>query len=68
MAQLLAQFSITKSADESFMLHIEDEAGTTIELEATYDQLDLIAESIEEHLENDLEDPDLVDDEATNEI
>lgn len=63
MAQALAQFTITRTPDDQFLIHIEDEDGQTLELEATYDQLDVIAEAIEEHLEEDMEDHDLADDE-----
>lgn len=52
MARTLARFTITDAGDD-YMLHIEDEAGETIEITATYEQLDLIAESIDEHLDED---------------
>ena len=42
MARTLARFTITDAGDD-YMLHIEDEAGETIEITATYEQLDLIA-------------------------
>lgn len=63
MAMTLAQFTITKTPDDQFLIHIEDEDGQTLEFEASYDQLDLIQEAIEEHLEGDLDDPDALDDE-----
>lgn len=62
MAQTLARFTITKAIDDSFMLHIEDDSGTTLELEATYDQLDLIVEAIDEQLSADVDDHDEVED------
>lgn len=52
MAKGLARFTIEPTAD-GYMLHIEDEDGETLELEASVEQLDLIAEAIEEHLEED---------------
>lgn len=64
MAQSLARFAVTKTADESFLLHIEDDSGETLELEATYDQLDLIMEAIDEQLEADAD----VHDEAVDEL
>jgi len=61
MAQTLARFTVTKTADESFLLHVEDDTGETLEFEATYDQLDLIVEAIDEQLEADAEAHDEVD-------
>lgn len=60
MARALAKFTITEAGDD-YMLHIEDEAGETIEMTATYDQLDLIVESIDEHLDEDSEELDEVE-------
>jgi hypothetical protein len=51
-AKTLTQFRITGSG-ETFTLHIEDNAGETIEFEATRDQLDVIVESLEEVLSED---------------
>ncbi|MFM9977430.1 MAG: hypothetical protein ACKVOP_05205 [Sphingomonadaceae bacterium] len=62
MAQTLARFTITKAIDDSFMLHIEDDSGATLELEASYDQLDLIVEAIDEQLSGDLDDRDEIED------
>jgi len=59
MAKSLAHFTIVPSGD-GFILSIEDEEGAQLELTATPEQLDLIAEAIEEHLENDLDDIDEV--------
>jgi hypothetical protein len=59
MAKALAHFTIEASAD-GFVLSIEDEDGTQLELTATAEQLDVIAEAIEDHLESDLEDIDEV--------
>ena len=66
MAQSLARFTITQAIDETFMLHIEDDSGTTLELEATYDQLDLITEAIDEALNADVDAHDSVDDDDTD--
>lgn len=63
MALSLARFTIAKAIDETFMLHIEDDSGTTLELEATYDQLDLITEAIDEALNDDVDAHDSVDEE-----
>ena len=57
MAKSLAKFTIVPNGDE-YRLHIEDDGGETLELSATFDQLDLIAEAIDELL---LEDADEVD-------
>lgn len=58
----LNSFTITKSPDDVYTLIIEDDDGQTLEFEATYEQLDLIQEAVEEHLEEEGEDHDLVDD------
>lgn len=54
MAKALASFSITGAGDE-YVLMIEDEDGDTTEFTASFDQLDLITEAIEEHLDKDEE-------------
>lgn len=61
MAKALAQFTITR-AGEDYMLHIEDESGDTLELSATYEQLDLISEAIDESLDFDEDDALVVED------
>ncbi len=62
MAKALARFTIEPS-DDGYSLHLEDEDGDTLELTATAEQLDLIAEAIDEHLEEDLDDIDAADEE-----
>ena len=62
MALSLSRFTITKALDETFILHIEDDGGTTLELEATYDQLDLITEAIDEALDEESDTQDLSSD------
>ncbi len=62
MAKTLSRFTIEAQDDEQFLLRIEDQDGGSLELMATYEQLDLIAESIEEHLDEDFEDADVVED------
>lgn len=57
----LARFNIEAQDDEQFLLRIEGDDGNTVELIASYDQLDLIAEAIEEHLDEDFEDADVVE-------
>ena len=59
MAKALSHFTIEPSGD-GYILAIEDEDGTQLELTATPEQLDLIAEAIEDHLESDIEDLDEV--------
>lgn len=56
MARILSQFTITPDSDGDYTLHLEDEDGETIELTASYEQLDLIVEGIEEVLDMDEED------------
>ncbi len=48
----LSQFRIEGSG-ESFQLHIEDDAGETIEFTATRDQIDVIVEHMDEALSQD---------------
>lgn len=56
MARTLTEFTIdSDEAGEGYTLNITTEDGETIELTATYEQLDLIAEAIEERLDEDEE-------------
>ena len=48
----LSTFRVVQ-AGEGYSLHIEDDAGETIEFEATADQLDIIVEALEDLLESD---------------
>ena len=56
MARTLAQFTITPDGNGDYMLHLEDEDGETLEFAASFEQLDLIVEAIEEQLDSDEED------------
>lgn len=56
MARTLSSFSITADGNGDYLINIEDEEGETIELTATYEQLDLINESIDDALDEDEED------------
>lgn len=60
MARALARFTIEPDG-EGYTLHIEDEDGDTLELTSTAEQLDLISEAIEEHLETDIDEIDAVE-------
>lgn len=62
MAKSLSRFSIERDGDD-YLLNIEDEDGDTLSLTASFEQLDLISESLEEHLAFDADDPDVIDDE-----
>lgn len=62
MAKTLAQFTITPDGNGDYTLLLEDEDGETLEFAASYEQLDLIVEAIEEQLESDEEEL-LADDE-----
>jgi hypothetical protein len=55
MAKTLSEFTIS-SQDEGYVLHIETDDGQTLDVNATYEQLDLISEAIEERLDEDEED------------
>ena len=52
MTKALARFTIGRD-DGQYIIHIEDESGDRFDLRATYDQLDLISEEIEEQLDAD---------------
>lgn len=56
MARTLAQFTITPDGNGDYTLHLEDEDGETLEFAASFEQLDLIVEAIEEQLDSDEED------------
>ena len=66
MAKALSRFTIERDGDE-YLLNIEDEDGDTLALTASFEQLDLISESLEEHLAFDADDPDVIDDEDEEE-
>lgn len=66
MAKVLGQFSITRETD-GYILHMEDDDGETVEYAASFEQLDLISEAIEEQLDLD-EDDALGVDEDTDEL
>jgi hypothetical protein len=63
MAKILSQFTIS-SEGEGYVLHIETDDGDTLDVNATYEQLDLISEAIEERLDEDEEDQLAVEGEA----
>lgn len=63
MAKVLAMFTIDRGED-GFVIHIEDEDGDTLDLTASYEQLDLIAEAIDEQLSEDEEDIEADDEEG----
>ena len=60
MARNLAHFTITE-AGEDYLIKIEDDAGEVLEITATYEQLDLIVETIDDHLDEDAEELDEVE-------
>jgi len=55
MAKTLSQFTISNEG-EGYILHIETDDGETMDVNATYEQLDLISEAIDERLDEDEED------------
>jgi hypothetical protein len=55
MAKTLSQFTISSEGD-GYVLHLETDDGQTFDVNATYEQLDLISEAIEERLDEDEED------------
>jgi hypothetical protein len=52
MAKGLVQFSIANDGSD-YILSIEDEDGDTTEFTVSFEQLDLIAEALDEHLNAD---------------
>jgi len=62
MAKTLAQFTITPDGEGDYTINLEDDDGETTEFTASYEQLDLIVEAIEEQLDTDEEDMLGVDD------
>lgn len=56
MARTLAQFTITTDAEGDYTLSFEDDDGETVEFTASYEQLDLVAEAIDEQLDRDEDD------------
>jgi hypothetical protein len=50
----LGKFTITPTGEE-FRIHIESDGGDTVEMLATYDQLDILADQIEELLDEEEE-------------
>lgn len=66
MAKALSRFTIERDGDD-YLLRIEDEDGDTLELTANFEQLDLISESLEEHLVFDADDPDALDEDDEEE-
>lgn len=62
MAKLLERFSVARAAD-GYLLTIEDDSGDTLELTATFDQLDLITEELDRALDEDADDETMLDDE-----
>lgn len=61
MAKALSRFTIERDGDD-YLLNIEDEDGDTLALTASFEQLDLISEALEEHLAFDVDEPDALDD------
>jgi hypothetical protein len=55
MAKSITQFAITTSED-GYVLQIEDEDGDTTEFGVSFEQLDIIAEAIDEQLNSGEED------------
>ncbi len=62
MARTLSQFTITPDGNGDYVISLEDEEGETLDFTASYEQLDLVVESIEEVLDSDEEDALGVDD------
>lgn len=61
MANALSRFTIQPADDQIFLIRIESEDGEPLEVTATFEQLDLIQEAIDEQLDEDFEDVDAVD-------
>ncbi len=48
----LAKFTVTET-DDAYAIHIEDDAGETLEFQATPEQIDVIADALDELLYQD---------------
>ncbi|ODP38912.1 MULTISPECIES: hypothetical protein [Sphingomonas] len=64
MAKVLSQFVITPNGTGEYILNLEDDDGEAVEFVASYEQLDLIAEALQEQLDGDEENVLAVDDES----
>ncbi len=64
MAKIISSFSVTADGNGDYLINIEDDDGESTEFTASYEQLDLISDSIGEALDLDEEDALGVDDEA----
>jgi hypothetical protein len=67
MAKMLERFVIARAAD-GYMITIEDDSGDTLELTATFDQLDLITEELDRALDEDADDSTLIDEEDADDV
>jgi len=65
MAKALAQFTITRTGEGEYALHLEDEDGETTEFTADSEMIEDIMDTIEEQLE--AEEEDLLADEDEDE-
>ncbi len=63
MARILERFTIARAAD-GYLITIEDDGGDTLELTATFDQLDLISEELDAALDEDADDMTEIDEDA----
>ena len=55
MARTLSQFTITPDGNGDYVLSLEDDDGETFDFTASFDQLDLITEAIDDVLDEDEE-------------
>lgn len=56
MAKLLTQFTIARATGGDYLLSIDTDDGETLEFEASYEQLDLMVEALDEQLNSDEDD------------
>ena len=63
MARALSQFTVTPDGEGDYVLSLEDDDGETFDFTASYEQLDLVVEAIEELLDTDEDDALGVDEE-----
>jgi hypothetical protein len=64
MARTLSQFTITPDGNGDYVLSLEDDDGETVDFTASFDQLDLITEAIDDVLDEDEEDMLAADEDA----
>jgi hypothetical protein len=64
MSRTLSQFAIVPNGSGEYILNLEDDDGESVEFIASYEQLDLVIEAVQEQLDMDEEEALAVEDEG----